>query len=160
MMTTKINSKAIGERFTKERKLWKAKFATASVLAATLLSTSSCSSPQERYESWETKTELIATQKRAKELIAAYNKYFDLYEKGKKNLVELNASGDIAGYQAEFERLETLYEEIKEVEGKIDDLRDKSYELEKDYQEGKATSNSKGTPALPILKRRTFSEHK
>lgn len=159
-MGSKLNAKEIGKQFTKAKKLWKTKMITAGLIATTLLSNTSCSSPQKKYESWETKTELINTQKKAKELISAYNEYYDLYEKGKKTLVELNASGDITGYQSEYNRLKELYETIKNTESKIDNLRDESFKLEQEYQEGKAATNSKWAPTLPILKRRTFIEHK
>lgn len=138
---------------------WKLGKALAGVLVA---SSVACSSPQERYQSWETQSQIEAVKNKQSFLIEAYNSYFDEYERLGKVLVELQSSGDIWGYQVTFEQREQLFKEIKNIEEQIDDLSEKKADLESDLVQGKA-QNAADQNAIPHPskhKRRTFIEKK
>ena len=116
---------------------------------------------QDRYESGQTEASIDAKHKEQKVLIEAYNEYFDQYEEMGKTLIELQASGDIAGYKNTFKKREKLREEIKSVESDIDKLGNKIRDLKQDMTEGKRQSASEITP-IPHIKgkdRRTFKEY-
>lgn len=118
-------------------------------------------SAQDRYESGQTEASIDAKHKEQKVLIEAYNEYFDQYEEMGKTLIELQASGDIAGYKNTFKKREKLREEIKSVESDIDKLGNKIQDLKQDMTEGKRQSASEITP-IPHIKgkdRRTFKEY-
>ena len=116
---------------------------------------------QDRYESGQTEASIDAKHKEQKVLIEAYNEYFDQYEEMGKTLIELQASGDIAGYKNTFKKREKLREEIKSVESDIDKLGNKIRDLKQDKNEKKRQSASEITP-IPQIKgkdRRTFKEY-
>ena len=116
---------------------------------------------QDRYESGQTEASIDAKHKEQKVLIDAYNEYFAQYEEMGKTLIELQASGDIAGYKNTFKKREKLREEIKSVESDIDKLGNNIQDLKQDMTEGKRQSASEITP-IPHIKgkdRRTFKEY-
>lgn len=55
----------------------------------------SCTSSAEKYQSGETQLEIKEGKAKLKVEIQAYDKYFDLYQGFQKDLVELQAKGDI-----------------------------------------------------------------
>lgn len=56
---------------------------------------SSCTSSAEKYQSGELQLEINEEKAKLKVEIQAYDKYFDLYQGFQKDLVELQAKGDI-----------------------------------------------------------------
>lgn len=123
--------------------------------------TDNWTSAQDRLESGETEARIEAGVKEQRVLIEAYNEYFDQYEEMGKTLIELQSSGDIAGYKNTFKKREKLREEIKSVESDIDKLGNKIQDLKQDMTEGKRQSASEITP-IPHIKgkdRRTFKEY-
>ncbi len=168
-MTEKQNFKEVGRRWIastnkRKEKIENHKEKLNKTLAKTLIigaiSGAACSSPKERYQSWETESKIESVTKQQKILIEAYKQYFDEYERLWNVLVELHSSGDIAGYQATFEQREDIAEDIKDIEQEIDELSKQKRDLNIDLTEGKQ-QNAADDQYLPYptqLKRRTFLE--
>ena len=65
-------------------------------------------SSQDRLESGATEARIEAVIEEQKVLIEAYNTYFDEHEAMGKTLVELQAEGDLAGYENTLKQREKL----------------------------------------------------
>ena len=68
----------------------------------------SCTSSAGKYQSWEIQLEIKQEKAKLKSEIDAYNQYFDIYENFKKDMVALQAKGDIWGYQNIYNKSEEL----------------------------------------------------
>jgi hypothetical protein len=55
----------------------------------------SCTSAADKYQSGEIQLEIKQEKAKLKSEIDAYNQYFDIYENFKKDMVALQAKGDI-----------------------------------------------------------------
>ena len=97
----------------------------------------SCTSSAGKYQSWEIQLEIKQEKAKLKSEIDAYNQYFDIYENFKKDMVALQAKGDIWGYQNIYNKSEELKETIEKVEKKIDERADELLELQKEFNKGK-----------------------
>lgn len=143
------------------KKLIKNALLGAVIAGAATYTVGNSKTAQDRYESGQTEASIDAKHKEQKVLIEAYNEYFDQYEEMGKMLIELQASGDIAGYKNTFKKREKLRDEIKSVESDIDKLGNKIQDLKQDMTEGKRQSASEIMP-IPHIKgkdRRTFKEY-
>jgi len=125
----------------------------------------SCTSSAGKYQSWEIQLEIKQEKAKLKSEIDAYNQYFDIYENFKKDMVALQAKGDIWGYQNIYNKSEELKETIEKVEKKIDERADELLELQKEFNKGKEEFiadqiQNQNIPASWTLKRRSFVEYK
>lgn len=158
------NRKETGRNFTEAIKnKWK-----TAIIAATsaflLNSMASCTSSAEKYQSGETQLEIKEEKAKLKVEIQAYDKYFDLYQGFQKDLVELQAKGDIWGYQNVYKKAEELAETITNLEETIDERADDILDLEQELNKGEAEfsaeQETKGyTPTSWTLRRRSFEEY-
>jgi len=125
----------------------------------------SCTSSAGKYQSWEIQLEIKQEKAKLKSEIDAYNQYFDIYENFKKDMVALQAKGDIWGYQNIYNKSEELKETIEKVEKKIDERADELLELQKEFNKGKEEFiadqiQNQNIPTFWTLKRRSFVEYK
>lgn len=140
-------------------------FVVAATSAFLLNSMTSCTSSAGKYQSWEIQLEIKQEKAKLKLEIDAYNQYFDIYENFKKDMVALQAKGDIWGYQNIYNKSEELKETIEKVEKKIDERADELLELQKEFNKGKEEFiadqiQNQNIPASWTLKRRSFVEYK
>lgn len=125
----------------------------------------SCTSSAGKYQSWEIQLEIKQEKAKLKSEIDAYNQYFDIYENFKKDMVALQAKGDIWGYQNIYNKSEELKETIEKVEKEIDERADELLELQKEFNKGKEEFiadqiQNQNIPTFWTLKRRSFVEYK
>lgn len=140
-------------------------FVVATISTFLLNSMTSCTSSAGKYQSWEIQLEIKQEKAKLKSEIDAYNQYFDIYENFKKDMVALQAKGDIWGYQNIYNKSEELKETIEKVEKEIDERADELLELQKEFNKGKEEFiadqiQNQNIPTFWTLKRRSFVEYK
>ena len=140
-------------------------FVVAATSAFLLNSMTSCTSAADKYQSWEIQLEIKQEKAKLKAEIEAYNQYFDIYENFKKDMVALQAKGDIWGYQNVYNKSEELKATIEKVEKEIDERADELLELQKELNKGKEEFGvdqiqNQNMPTSWNLKRRSFVEYK
>ncbi len=158
------NLKETWRKFTEAVKN-KSKTAVIAATSAFLLNSMTSCSSADKYQSWEVQLEIKQEKARMKVEIWAYNKYFKIYENFQKDLVELQAKGDIWGYQNVYKKAEQLAETIKNLEEDIDDRADNILDLEKELNEGKADFSAEQiknqrVPTSWTLQKRSFDEYR
>jgi len=131
------NLKEIWRQFAEVAKRRGRTFVVATTSTFLLNSMTSCTSSAGKYQSWEIQLEIKQEKAKLKSEIDAYNQYFDIYENFKKDMVALQAKGDIWGYQNIYNKSEELKETIEKVEKKIDERADELLELQKEFNKGK-----------------------
>lgn len=159
------NLKEIWRQFAQVAKKRGRTFVVAVTSAFLLNSMTSCTSAADKYQSWEIQLEIKQEKAKLKTEIEAYNQYFDIYENFKKDMVALQAKGDIWGYQNVYNKSEELKATIEKVEKEIDERADELLELQKELNKGKEDFGvdqiqNQNIPASWNLKRRSFVEYK
>lgn len=159
------NRKEIWRQFAQVAKKRGRTFVVAVTSAFLLNSMTSCTSAADKYQSGEIQLEIKQEKAKLKSEIDAYNQYFDIYENFKKDMVALQAKGDIWGYQNVYNKSEELKETIEKVEKKIDERADELLELQKEFNKGKEEFiadqiQNQNIPTSWTLKRRSFVEYK
>lgn len=159
------NLKEIWRQFAEVAKRRGRTFVVATTSTFLLNSMTSCTSSAGKYQSWEIQLEIKQEKAKLKSEIDAYNQYFDIYENFKKDMVALQAKGDIWGYQNIYNKSEELKETIEKVEKKIDERADELLELQKEFNKGKEEFiadqiQNQNIPTSWTLKRRSFVEYK
>lgn len=159
------NVKEIWKRFTEAVNRRGRTLVVAATSAFLLNFMTSCTSSAGKYQSWEIQLEIKQEKAKLKTEIEAYNQYFDIYENFKKDMVALQAKGDIWGYQNIYNKSEELKETIEKVEKKIDERADGLLELQKEFNKGKEDFiadqiQNQNIPTSWTLKRRSFVEYK
>lgn len=140
-------------------------FVVAATSAFLLNSMTSCTSAADKYQSWEIQLEIKQEKAKLKTEIEAYNQYFDIYENFKKDMVALQAKGDIWGYQNVYNKSEELKATIEKVEKEIDERADELLDLQKELNKGKEEFGvdqiqNQNMSTSWNLKRRSFVEYK
>ena len=125
----------------------------------------SCTSAADKYQSGEIQLEIKQEKAKLKTEIEAYNQYFDIYENFKKDMVALQAKGDVWGCQNVYNKSEELKATIEKVEKEIDERADELLELQKELNKGKEEFGvdqiqNQNVPTSWNLKRRSFVEYK
>ena len=159
------NRKEIWRRFTEAMKERGRMFVVAVTSAFLLNSMTSCTSAADKYQSGEIQLEIKQEKAKLKTEIEAYNQYFDIYENFKKDMVALQAKGDVWGYQNVYNKSEELKATIEKVEKEIDERADELLELQKELNKGKedfgvGQIQNQNIPTSWNLKRRSFVEYK
>ena len=159
------NLKEIWRQFAEVAKRRGRTFVVATTSTFLLNSMTSCTSSAGKYQSWEIQLEIKQEKAKLKSEIDAYNQYFDIYENFKKDMVALQAKGDIWGYQNIYNKSEELKETIEKVEKEIDERADELLELQKEFNKGKEEFiadqiQNQNIPTFWTLKRRSFVEYK
>lgn len=159
------NLKEIWRRFAQVAKKRGRTFVVAATSAFLLNSMTSCTSAADKYQSWEIQLEIKQEKARLKTEIEAYNQYFDIYENFKRDMVALQAKGDIWGYQNVYNKSEELKATIEKVEKEIDERADELLELQRELNKGKEEFGvdqiqNQNMPTSWNLKRRSFVEYK
>lgn len=159
------NLKEIWRQFAEVAKKRGRTFVVATTSTFLLNSMTSCTSSAGKYQSWEIQLEIKQEKAKLKTEIEAYNQYFDIYENFKRDMVALQAKGDIWGYQNIYNKSEELKETIEKVEKKIDERADELLELQKEFNKGKEEFiadqiQNQNIPTSWTLKRRSFVEYK
>ena len=159
------NLKEIWRQFAQVAKKRGRTFVVAVTSAFLLNSMTSCTSAADKYQSWEIQLEIKQEKAKLKTEIEAYNQYFDIYENFKKDMVALQAKGDIWGYQNVYNKSEELKATIEKVEKEIDERADELLELQKELNKGKEEFGvdqiqNQNIPTSWNLKRRSFVEYK
>jgi len=159
------NVKEIWKRFTEAVNRRGRTFVVAVTSAFLLNSMTSCTSAADKYQSGEIQLEIKQEKAKLKTEIEAYNQYFDIYENFKKDMVALQAKGDVWGCQNVYNKSEELKETIEKVEKKIDERADELLELQKEFNKGKEEFiadqiQNQNIPTSWTLKRRSFVEYK
>jgi len=159
------NLKEIWRRFAQVAKKRGRTFVVAATSAFLLNSMTSCTSAADKYQSWEIQLEIKQEKAKLKTEIEAYNQYFDIYENFKRDMVALQAKGDIWGYQNVYNKSEELKATIEKVEKEIDERADELLELQRELNKGKEEFGvdqiqNQNMPTSWNLKRRSFVEYK
>ena len=159
------NLKEIWRQFTEAMKGRGKMFVVAATSAFLLNSMTSCTSAADKYQSWEIQLEIKQEKAKLKTEIEAYNQYFDIYENFKRDMVALQAKGDVWGYQNVYNKSEELKATIEKVEKEIDERADELLELQKELNKGKEEFGvdqiqNQNVPTSWNLKRRSFVEYK
>ena len=159
------NLKEIWKQFTEAMKGRGRTLVVAATSAFLLNSMTSCTSAADKYQSGEIQLEIKQEKAKLKTEIEAYNQYFDIYENFKKDMVALQAKGDIWGYQNVYNKSEELKATIEKVEKEIDERADELLELQKELNKSKEESivnkiQNQNTSTSWKLKRRSFEEYK
>ena len=159
------NLKEIWRRFAQVVEKRGRTFVVAVTSAFLLNSMTSCTSAADKYQSGEIQLEIKQEKAKLKTEIEAYNQYFDIYENFKKNMVALQAKGDVWGYQNVYNKSEELKATIEKVEKEIDERADELLELQKELNKGKEEFGvdqiqNQNVPTSWNLKRRSFVEYK
>lgn len=159
------NLKEIWRQFTEAMKGRGKMFVVAATSAFLLNSMTSCTSAADKYQSWEIQLEIKQEKAKLKTEIEAYNQYFDIYENFKRDMVALQAKGDIWGYQNVYNKSEELKATIEKVEKEIDERADELLDLQKELNKGKedfgvGQIQNQNMPTSSNLKRRSFVEYK
>ena len=159
------NLKEIWRRFAQVVEKRGRTFVVAVTSAFLLNSMTSCTSASDKYQSGEIQLEIKQEKAKLKTEIEAYNQYFDIYENFKKNMVALQAKGDVWGYQNVYNKSEELKATIEKVEKEIDERADELLELQKELNKGKEEFGvdqiqNQNVPTSWNLKRRSFVEYK
>lgn len=159
------NVKEIWKRFTEAVNRRGRTFVVAVTSAFLLNSMTSCTSAADKYQSGEIQLEIKQEKAKLKTEIEAYNQYFDIYENFKRDMVALQAKGDIWGYQNVYNKSEELKATIEKVEKEIDERADELLELQKEFNKGKEEFiadqiQNQNIPTSWTLKRRSFVEYK
>lgn len=159
------NLKEIWRQFIEVAKKRGRTFVVAVTSAFLLNSMTSCTSAADKYQSGEIQLEIKQEKAKLKTEIEAYNQYFDIYENFKKDMVALQAKGDVWGCQNVHNKSEELKETIEKVEKKIDERADELLELQKEFNKGKEgfiadQIQNQNIPTSWTLKRRSFVEYK
>lgn len=159
------NLKEIWRQFAQVAKKRGRMFVVAATSAFLLNSMTSCTSAADKYQSWEIQLEIKQEKAKLKTEIEAYNQYFDIYENFKRDMVALQAKGDIWGYQNVYNKSEELKATIEKVEKEIDERADELLELQRELNKGKEEFGvdqiqNQNMPTSWNLKRRSFVEYK
>lgn len=159
------NLKEIWRQFAQVAKKRGRTFVVAATFAFLLNSMTSCTSAADKYQSWEIQLEIKQEKAKLKTEIEAYNQYFDIYENFKRDMVALQAKGDIWGYQNVYNKSEELKATIEKVEKEIDERADELLELQRELNKGKEEFGvdqiqNQNMPTSWNLKRRSFVEYK
>lgn len=159
------NLKEIWRQFAEVAKRRGRTFVVAVTSAFLLNSMTSCTSAADKYQSGEIQLEIKQEKAKLKTEIEAYNQYFDIYENFKRDMVALQAKGDIWGYQNVYNKSEELKATIEKVEKEIDERADELLELQKEFNKGKEEFiadqiQNQNIPTSWTLKRRSFVEYK
>ena len=159
------NLKEIWRQFAQVAKKRGRTFVVAAIFAFLLNSMTSCTSAADKYQSWEIQLEIKQEKAKLKTEIEAYNQYFDIYENFKRDMVALQAKGDIWGYQNVYNKSEELKATIEKVEKEIDERADELLELQRELNKGKEEFGvdqiqNQNMPTSWNLKRRSFVEYK
>ena len=159
------NVKEIWKRFTEAVNRRGRTFVVAVTSAFLLNSMTSCTSAADKYQSGEIQLEIKQEKAKLKTEIEAYNQYFDIYENFKRDMVALQAKGDIWGYQNVYNKSEELKATIEKVEKEIDERADELLELQRELNKGKEEFGvdqiqNQNMPTSWNLKRRSFVEYK
>ena len=159
------NLKEIWRRFAQVVEKRGRTFVVAATSAFLLNSMTSCTSAADKYQSWEIQLEIKQEKAKLKTEIEAYNQYFDIYENFKRDMVALQAKGDIWGYQNVYNKSEELKATIEKVEKEIDERADELLELQRELNKGKEEFGvdqiqNQNMPTSWNLKRRSFVEYK
>ena len=159
------NLKGIWRQFAQVAKKRGRTFVVAATSAFLLNSMTSCTSAADKYQSWEIQLEIKQEKAKLKTEIEAYNQYFDIYENFKRDMVALQAKGDIWGYQNVYNKSEELKATIEKVEKEIDERADELLELQRELNKGKEEFGvdqiqNQNMPTSWNLKRRSFVEYK
>lgn len=159
------NLKEIWRQFAQVAKKRGRTFVVAATSAFLLNSMTSCTSAADKYQSWEIQLEIKQEKAKLKTEIEAYNQYFDIYENFKRDMVALQAKGDIWGYQNVYNKSEELKATIEKVEKEIDERADELLELQRELNKGKEEFGvdqiqNQNMPTSWNLKRRSFVEYK
>lgn len=159
------NLKEIWRQFAQVAKKRGRTFVVAAISAFLLNSMTSCTSAADKYQSWEIQLEIKQEKAKLKTEIEAYNQYFDIYENFKRDMVALQAKGDIWGYQNVYNKSEELKATIEKVEKEIDERADELLELQRELNKGKEEFGvdqiqNQNMPTSWNLKRRSFVEYK
>ena len=159
------NFKEIWRQFTKAVQRRGRTFVIAVTSAFLLNSMTSCTSAADKYQSGEIQLEIKQEKAKLKTGIEAYNQYFDIYENFKKDMVALQAKGDIWGYQNVYNKSEELKATIEKVEKEIDERADELLDLQRELNKGKEEFGvdqiqNQNIPTSWNLKRRSFVEYK
>lgn len=158
------NFKETWRQFTEAvKKKWKTTL-IAATSAFLLSSMTSCTSAADKYQSGEIQLAIKEEKVKLKTEIEAYNKYFDLYQGFQKDLVALQAKGDIWGYQNVYKKSKELKETIIDLEETIDERADDILEYEQELNKGKSEFAAEQeeidyAPASWKLKKRSFKEY-
>ena len=136
------NLKEIWRQFAQVAKKRGRTFVVAATSAFLLNSMTSCTSAADKYQSWEIQLEIKQEKAKLKTEIEAYNQYFDIYENFKRDMVALQAKGDIWGYQNVYNKSEELKATIEKVEKEIDERADELLELQRELNKGKEECRS------------------
>ena len=159
------NLKEIWRQFAQVAKKRGRTFVVAATSAFLLNFMTSCTSAADKYQSWEIQLEIKQEKAKLKTEIEAYNQYFDIYENFKRDMVALQAKGDIWGYQNVYNKSEELKATIEKVEKEIDERADELLELQRELNKGKEEFGvdqiqNQNMPTSWNLKRRSFVEYK
>lgn len=159
------NLKEIWRRFAQVVEKRGRTFVVAATSAFLLNSMTSCTSAADKYQSGEIQLEIKQEKAKLKTEIEAYNQYFDIYENFKKDMVTLQAKGDVWGCQNVYNKSEELKATIEKVEKEIDERADELLDLQKELNKGKEEFGvdqiqNQNMPTSWNLKRRSFVEYK
>ena len=159
------NLKEIWRRFAQVVEKRGRTFVVAATSAFLLNSMTSCTSAADKYQSGEIQLEIKQEKAKLKTEIEAYNQYFDIYENFKKDMVALQAKGDVWGCQNVYNKSEELKATIEKVEKEIDERADELLDLQKELNKGKEEFGvdqiqNQNMSTSWNLKRRSFVEYK